>query len=86
MSVVFVELFAACLKELHDEEYCRGVVEAVAELAASRQVAYRGRRGVTYVLNLPRGDQPTGVDSRRSKKEGADAHARRRRLHDVSDV
>jgi hypothetical protein len=70
MSVVFVELLMSCVKELHDEEYCRGVVEAVAELAASRQVAYRGRRGVTYVLNLSRGDQPyvkTAVDHRRKK-------------------
>jgi len=70
MSVVFVELFAACFKELRDEEYCRGVVEAVAELAETRQVAYRGKKGVTYVLNLPRGDQPyvkTAIDHRRKK-------------------
>jgi hypothetical protein len=70
MSVVFVELFAACLKELHDEEYCRGVVETVAELAASRQVTYRGRRGVTYVLNLPRGDQPQVLIAVDQKKRG----------------
>ncbi|MFZ8840925.1 MAG: hypothetical protein ACO2PM_18815 [Pyrobaculum sp.] len=48
----------ACFKELRDEEYCRGVVEATAELAETRRVAYRGRRGITHVLNLPRGDQP----------------------------
>jgi len=57
MSEVFVELFMACYKELRDEEYCRGVVETAAELAETRRVAYR-KRGVTYVLNLPRGDQP----------------------------
>jgi hypothetical protein len=55
---VFVELFAACFRELRDEEYCRGVVEATAELAERRRIEYRGRKGVTYVLNLPRGDQP----------------------------
>jgi hypothetical protein len=54
----FVELFMACYKELRDEEYCRGVVETAAELAETRRVAYRGKRGVTYVLKLPRGDQP----------------------------
>jgi len=58
MSEVFVELFMACYKELRDEEYCRGVVETAAELAETRRAAYRGKRGVTYVLNLPRGDQP----------------------------
>ena len=57
MSEVFVELFMACYKELRDEEYCRGVVETAAELAETRRVAYR-KRGVTYVLKLPRGDQP----------------------------
>jgi len=57
MSEVFVELFMACYKELRDEEYCRGVVETAAELAETRRVAYR-KRGVTYVLNLPSGDQP----------------------------
>jgi hypothetical protein len=70
MSAVFVELFTSCFKELRDEEYCRGVVETVAELAETRQVAYRGRKGVTYVLNLPRGDQPhvmVAVDHRNKK-------------------
>jgi len=55
---VFADLFMACYKELRDEEYCRGVVETAAELAETRRVSYRGKRGVTYVLNLPRGDQP----------------------------
>jgi len=54
----FVELFMACYKELRDEEYCRGVVETAAELAETRRVADRGKRGVTYVLDLPRDDQP----------------------------
>lgn len=54
----FVELFMACFRELRDEEYCRGVVETAAELAETRRVAYRGKRGVTYVLDLPRDDQP----------------------------
>jgi len=58
MSEVFVELFMACYKELRDEEYCRGVVETAAELAEARRVAYRGRRGVAYVLSLPRNDNP----------------------------
>jgi len=70
MSVVFVELFAACFKELRDVEYCRGVVEAVAELAETRQVAYRGKKGVTYVLNLPHGDQPQVLIAVDQKKKG----------------
>jgi len=71
MSTVFVNLFMACFKELRDEEYCRGVVETTAELAETRRVAYRGKRGVTHVFNLPRDDQPhvmVAVDHR--KKNG----------------
>jgi len=70
MSTVFVNLFMVCFKELRDEEYCRGVVEAAAELAETRRVAYRGKRGVTHVFNLPRDDQPhvmVAVDHRRKK-------------------
>jgi hypothetical protein len=55
---VFDELFIACFKELHDKEYCRSVVETVAELAEKRYVAYRGKMDVAYVLNLPRDDNP----------------------------
>jgi hypothetical protein len=58
MSEVFTELFITCFKELHDKEYCRSVVEAIAELSETRRVTYRGKKGVTYVLNLPRNDQP----------------------------
>jgi len=70
MIDVFAELFIACFKELHDEEYCRAVVEATAELAETRRIEYRGKRDVTYVLNLPRADQPHvlfAVDHRNKK-------------------
>ncbi len=70
MSDVFVELFIACFRELYDEEYCHAVVETTAELAERRRVEYRGKRGVTYVLNLPRGDRPYvrfAVDYKRKK-------------------
>jgi len=67
---VFAQLFMACFKELRDEEYCRGVVEATAELAETRRVAYRGRRGITHVLNLPRGDQPQVLIAVDQKKKG----------------
>jgi len=70
MSIVFVELFAACMKELRDKEYCRGVVETVAELAETRRVAYKDKRGVTYVLNLPRSDQPLVQMAVDHKKKG----------------
>jgi hypothetical protein len=70
MSVVFVELLMSCVKELYDVEYCRDVVETVAELAETRQVTYRGRRNVTYVLNLPRGDQPQVLIAVDQKKKG----------------
>lgn len=70
MSGVFVEVFMACFRELRDEEYCHDVVETIAKLAETRRIEYRGRRGVTYVLNLPRGDQPQvliAVDHRRKR-------------------
>ena len=69
MSVVFAELFTSCFKELRDEEYCRGVVEAVAELAATRRVAYRRGR-VGYVLYMPRDDQPQVLVAVDQKKRG----------------
>lgn len=58
MSEIFVELFMSCFRELRDEEYCYGVVETTAELTETRRVEYRGKRGITYVLNLPHNDQP----------------------------
>jgi len=70
MNDVFVEVFMACFKELRDEEYCYDVVKAVAELAETRRVEYRGKRGVTYVLNLPRGDQPQVLIAVDQKKKG----------------
>jgi hypothetical protein len=68
MIDIFIDIFNTCLREVDDREYCRGVVEAIAELAETRRVAYRGERGVTYVLNLSRGDQPyvkIAVDKRK---------------------
>jgi hypothetical protein len=70
MSEVFVKLFMACFRETRDEEYCNDVVETVAELSETRRVTYRGKKGVTYVLNLPHGDQPramVAVDHRNKK-------------------
>jgi len=57
MSDVFTDIFKECLKQVNDREYCRGVVEAVMELAETRCVAYRRGR-VGYTLYLPRNDRP----------------------------
>ncbi len=70
MSEVFSNIFSSCYEELRDEEYCRGVVETVIELAETRHVEYRDESGATRVFDLPRGDRPrvaVAVDHVRKK-------------------